>query len=57
MTDKVEVEEKVNSGLQSAVRYGFMTAQEAYDQLGKAHANGYYVRASIMRWLKQRIKK
>ncbi len=60
MTDTVEVEveeEKMMSGMQSAVRYGFNTAQECLDILNNLEAEGNYIRQSIRRWLKNRSKK
>ncbi len=56
MTNTVE-EPKVMTGMQSAVRYGFTTPEEALNQTALWEADGNYVRSSLIRWLKNRSKK
>ncbi len=58
MSDTTEVvveEERVNSGLQSAVRYEFMTPQEALQQVSKWKSEGNYVMPSLIKWIERRM--
>ena len=49
-------ETKIN-GIQSAVRYKDMTPEEALEELEEDRRNRYFIKPSIIRWLKKRIKK
>lgn len=51
------IEEKKATGIQSSVRYGFSTVQEELGKLSQAESDGYFVKHSIVKWLKKRIKK
>ena len=50
-------EEKKATGIQSSVRYGFSTVTEELEKLSLAESDGYFVKPSIVKWLKKRIKK
>ena len=57
MIDIVEVEEKMISGYQSAVRYGVLTPKQVLTKLDDLEAEGNYIKSSFRSWLKKRMKK
>jgi len=65
MTDTMEVvkKEKIDdhkewvSGYQSAVRYGAMTPEQVLIKLNQLKNEGNFIKPSIIKWVKKRMKK